>query len=95
MQPASANVLLWFSSFVVGRVMARMHHAPDAVGHNNRVDELRAETTREAVLIGFAESPENQAALIGRFRVALSALFETCCCPNTLSLRHGKTVQHR
>ncbi|MBV5299167.1 MAG: DUF4214 domain-containing protein [Rhodoferax sp.] len=42
-----------------------LHRAPDAVGHNNRVDELRAETTREAVLIGFAESPENRAVLIG------------------------------
>jgi hypothetical protein len=42
-----------------------LHRAPDAQGYQYWLDRLDAGTSRESMLLGFAESPENQAALVG------------------------------
>ena len=42
-----------------------LHRAPDQSGYDYWLSQMQGGTTREMVLIGFSESPENQAALIG------------------------------
>ena len=42
-----------------------LHRAADQSGYNYWLGQMQGGTTRETVLIGFSESPENQAALIG------------------------------
>ena len=42
-----------------------LHRAPDAQGYQYWLDQLHAGTSREGMLVGFSESPENQAALVG------------------------------
>ena len=42
-----------------------LHRAPDQSGYDYWLGQMQGGTTRETVLIGFSESPENQAALIG------------------------------
>lgn len=41
-----------------------LNRAPDQVGYDYWLDEMARGMTRELVLIGFSESPENQAALL-------------------------------
>ena len=42
-----------------------LHRAPDAAGYGYWLGEMQGGMAREAVLIGFSESAENQAALVG------------------------------
>ena len=42
-----------------------LHRAPDQSGYDYWLGQMQGGITRETVLIGFSESPENQAALVG------------------------------
>ena len=42
-----------------------LHRAPNQSGYDYWLSQMQGGTAREMVLIGFSESPENQAALIG------------------------------
>jgi Domain of unknown function (DUF4214) len=42
-----------------------LHRTPDSVGYDYWLGKMQGGMTRETVLIGFSESAENQAALIG------------------------------
>lgn len=53
------------SSFVTQLYANVLHRAPDAGGLEFHVKNLSAGVTRAQTLVGFSESPENQAALIG------------------------------
>ena len=53
------------SAFVTQLYQNVLHRAPDAAGLAFHVNTLNAGTDRAAVLVGFSESSENQAALIG------------------------------
>ena len=51
-----------------------LHRAPDQSGYTYWTDLLAHGTTRELVLIGFSESPENQAALLPAMQAGIGYL---------------------
>jgi hypothetical protein len=51
-----------------------LHRAPEAGGYDYWIYQLEHGTSREQVLVGFSESPENQAAVLPAIQAGISYL---------------------